>query len=257
MNRTLKFLVYGVLYLAIISMIAFGVYRIWFYKAPSCFDNIQNGSETGVDCGGPCIPCAVKNLKLDASATPRIFPATANQSILFAEVTNPSSDYAVSSFAYSIEVWSVLGVPITTVSGASYIPPGGTRYLVFPNLPSAAANVEQPLTPLTAGNVIWTPATNFTEYDLQINGVTANLTASGGEVDGTVVNNSPSNVPLTHFSALIFDSKGNIVSASAADINNIAPFSTTQLRVYFPPLGRYINSVDRTKTKVFYEVVKG
>jgi hypothetical protein len=26
---------------------------------PSCFDGIQNGDETGVDCGGSCAPCAV------------------------------------------------------------------------------------------------------------------------------------------------------------------------------------------------------
>ncbi len=27
------------------------------YAPPSCGDGIQNGSETGVDCGGPCAPC--------------------------------------------------------------------------------------------------------------------------------------------------------------------------------------------------------
>ncbi len=256
MNRTLKLLIYGVFYLVVIALVVFAVYRTWFYKAPSCFDNVKNGGETGVDCGGPCVSCAVKNLKLDISAAPRIFPGGTNQSILFAKIVNPSIDYAVSSFNYSVEVWSVLGVPITTISGTSYIPPGGTRYLVFPNFPSAAANVEQPLAPLTVSNVSWTPTTSFTDYDLQISGVTTNLVTSGGEVDGAVANNSPSNFLLARFAALLFDSKGNILGASAADVENIAPFSTTQLRIYFPPLGRLLDSVDRAQTKVFYEVVK-
>jgi len=26
---------------------------------PTCFDNVQNGDETGVDCGGPCEPCSL------------------------------------------------------------------------------------------------------------------------------------------------------------------------------------------------------
>ena len=44
----------------------------------TCSDGIQNGTETGVDCGGDCQPCAdlsvlsgdlTSNLTLDASST--------------------------------------------------------------------------------------------------------------------------------------------------------------------------------------------
>ena len=28
-------------------------------QPPSCTDGVQNGSETGVDCGGSCPPCAM------------------------------------------------------------------------------------------------------------------------------------------------------------------------------------------------------
>lgn len=255
MNRTVKQFLYGVLFLAAIALVAIGVYRIWFYKMPSCSDNIQNGSETGVDCGGSCVPCAIKNLKLDVSETPRIFPATGSQSILFAKMVNPSSAYAVKSFSYRIQVWSVLGVPIKTFTGSSYIAPGGTRYFVFPNLASAAANVEQPVTPLEVSDVVWASAETSINYDLQISDVTTALAASGGEVDSTVTNKSPSNIPL-RLIALLFDAKGGIVSASAGPVQDLAPFSAQQFQIYFPPLGRVGNAVDRSKTKVFYEVVK-
>jgi len=255
MNRTVKQFLYGILFLAAIALVALGVYRIWFHKTPTCFDNIQNGSEIGVDCGGSCVPCAIKNLKLDVSETPRVFPATASQSILFAKVVNPSNAYAVKSFSYRIQVWSVLGVPITTFTGSSYIAPGGTRYLVFPNLASAAANVEQPIAPLEVSDVVWISAETFTNYDLQVSDVTTALAASGGEVDGKVANKSPSNIPL-RLTALLFDAKGGLISASAGPVQDLAPFSAQQFQIYFPPLGRIGNAVDRSKTKVFYEVVK-
>jgi hypothetical protein len=255
MKRTVKQFLYGILFLAAITLVAFGAYRIWFYKTPTCFDNIQNGSETGIDCGGSCMPCEIKNLKLDVSEAPRVFPAIGDQSILFAKVVNPSSTYAVKSFSYRLQVWSVLGVPIKTFTGSSYIAPGGTRYLVFPNLASAAANVEQPIAPLEISDVVWAQADSFSDYNLQISDVTTVVTASGGEVDCIVANKSQSNVPL-RITALLFDVNGSIVSASTGPVQNLAPFSTQQFQIYFPPLGRTAGLVNRTKTLVSYEVVK-
>ena len=47
-------------------IVAGAIFFIFFYdsisEAPTCFDSKQNGSETGVDCGGVCDAC-------DASAT--------------------------------------------------------------------------------------------------------------------------------------------------------------------------------------------
>jgi hypothetical protein len=34
-------------------------------EEPSCFDNIQNQNETGIDCGGPCLPCEKCPLSCD------------------------------------------------------------------------------------------------------------------------------------------------------------------------------------------------
>jgi hypothetical protein len=38
-----------------------------FAVGATCFDNVQNGSETDVDCGGTCAPCAVGRMCLHAS----------------------------------------------------------------------------------------------------------------------------------------------------------------------------------------------
>lgn len=37
-------------------------------KLPSCFDEIQNQNETGVDCGGPCVPCEKETIEMFAPA---------------------------------------------------------------------------------------------------------------------------------------------------------------------------------------------
>ncbi len=38
-------------------------------KAPTCTDGLQNGTETGVDCGGPCAACACTSTALTRTAT--------------------------------------------------------------------------------------------------------------------------------------------------------------------------------------------
>ncbi len=256
MNRTLKQILYGSAYLVVIAGIVFGAYRIWFYKTPTCFDNIKNGSEAGVDCGGSCVSCEIKNLKLDVSTAPRVFQGTADQSVLFAKVINPNPIYGVKSFSYTIGAWSILGVPIKTISGVSYLAPGETRYLVFPDLPSASNDVGR-ISAVEVSGVEWTTADLLPKYDLQLSGISTNVSVSGGEVDGVMSNNSPSNIPVVRLSSLLFDSKGVVLTASAALIRDIVPFTSKQFQIYFPPLGKLQGTVDRSKTQVFYEVIKG
>ncbi len=40
--------------LAVLLLIGLPLFII-FYKAPTCFDKVMNGNETGVDCGGSCV----------------------------------------------------------------------------------------------------------------------------------------------------------------------------------------------------------
>ena len=49
-------LILGGVVAAIIGVVA---YRYW--PAPSCVDQKMNQREEGIDCGGPCVACAVKN----------------------------------------------------------------------------------------------------------------------------------------------------------------------------------------------------
>lgn len=47
-------LTYASIIILVIAGIAIYSFLHFFYKAPTCFDGIQNGNEAGVDCGGSC-----------------------------------------------------------------------------------------------------------------------------------------------------------------------------------------------------------
>jgi hypothetical protein len=49
-----KFLYASVSILLLILLVAVPFF-LYYYKAPTCFDGIENGSELGIDCGGACV----------------------------------------------------------------------------------------------------------------------------------------------------------------------------------------------------------
>ncbi len=70
-SRNRKFLITTVFFFFCLAL--FGtIYTIFFYKEPNCFDEIKNGREDGIDCGGVCeLVCPF------STALPQVFWARA------------------------------------------------------------------------------------------------------------------------------------------------------------------------------------
>ena len=51
-KRQLKYLM--IVLSVILLSVAFIAYRLFFSQPATCFDNKQNGAESGIDCGGAC-----------------------------------------------------------------------------------------------------------------------------------------------------------------------------------------------------------
>ena len=70
---------------------------------PTCFDGIQNGGETGIDCGGPCEPCL----------TPNCFDGIKNQNETGIDCGGPCEPCEIKKFAKipSIEILGIFKIP--------------------------------------------------------------------------------------------------------------------------------------------------
>lgn len=107
--RLRKQIIIGVIFLAIFLSIGSGIYLAVRPEA-TCFDNKQNGAETGVDCGGSCIPCDLKNnppLTLQKSP---IFFVTQNQKIdILLTLINTNTTWGAKSFSYTLTLTGANG----------------------------------------------------------------------------------------------------------------------------------------------------
>lgn len=236
----MKQFVYGIAYLALAALIVFGIYGIWFRKAPA---------------SAPCASCTVESLRVTASST--ALQAGQDQSVILATFENDSSDQGV-NFSYNVTVYDVLGNQIDAFTGTSSILPAGSRYLVLTGIVDNPDDVG--LTDIETNNITPMPPTQIAQYeDLSINksSITTDIDQNGGYVGGTISNNAASKLADVQLSAIIYDIFGNIIGASGADTGSVVASSTEPFKISFPTMDiRTANSIDKTKTEVFYEITE-
>ncbi|MEK7082111.1 MAG: hypothetical protein AAB915_00320 [Patescibacteria group bacterium] len=104
-----------------------------FLPSPTCFDSRKNQTELGVDCGGTCAPCELRNPKSVsifwarvARAAPGIFDAAAL-------VENPNEVLSSASLRYEFIFFDDVG-QIGQRDGSAFIFPQERVYIVEPHI---------------------------------------------------------------------------------------------------------------------------
>ncbi len=111
-----------------ISLVGFVVLGIvgWViysnYPSPTCFDNKKNQDETNIDCGGSCIPCALKHPKQVNLFWARLVPVRTNVYDVAAELQNPNEVLGAPEVDYEFTLFDDFGV-IARRSGKTFLFP--------------------------------------------------------------------------------------------------------------------------------------
>ncbi len=120
---------YGTGYLLTLLMMVTGVYYLYFYAAPTCFDTEMNGDEIGVDCGGVCTRICAFTVAPPRVLWAQSFPANVGLYNAVAYVENSNPGAGTPELKYTFTLKDRDGV-ITTRSGVTVLPPQST-YPVF------------------------------------------------------------------------------------------------------------------------------
>lgn len=137
--RQIKQIIYGSIFSAVIVVALTIAYFIFLKPAPTCFDNQQNGSETGIDCGGSCTPCEIKNVKPLQSRIEKLIVVDDSHLAVLIEVENLNFDAGVNDFVYNLRILSGDGQPLKEISRHSFVYPAARKYI----LEIAELNSEQ------------------------------------------------------------------------------------------------------------------
>ena len=247
MSRTLKQLTFGSAFFIIFALAALGAYSFYFRSSPSCTDNKQNQSESGVDCGGSCIPCEVKGLNIITEEI-KIFSTSKSQITLLAKVRNPSQNFSA-SFSYKFNLGGTLAGQ-RELRGRETLAPQKIQYIVVPNLPIDEERING--VSLDISELNWNE-NNLPVLNIRVNSQ-SNVDKNRVTVTGVLSNNSAANLPTIKLTALLFDREGKALNVSITELEKVEAFSERQFIVFFPEIEWLAENVDPKKTEIQWEL---
>lgn len=201
---------------------------------PTCFDNRQNQREEEVDCGGPCLACALKHQKDVEIFWTRFVKSRANTYDAAAEIRNPNVKLAARSFRYELQLFDDTGFLVASRRGISFIYPGETAHLAEVGLVTQRNVVKAKL---VADSFEWTLAEGAPpdviagnkEYVIEDeNGLKTSA------VRALITNRSINDATDVEVAALVFDQDGNLVGVNGTVIGEIRANDTRPVKFAWP-----------------------
>ncbi len=228
-------IIYITILLAIFLGLASVVVYPYFNKAPSCFDNKQNGTETGPDCGGSCsLACSsqVDPISILWSRAFQVVPGRYN-AVTYLENHNKNS--AVEKVSYKFRFADKDNVYIGKREGVAFIPPAG-RYAIF----EPAIDVGNSIPVYTTFE--FTEISKYTQVDIEklnqlkiaVSGIKLENELSSPHLSAQLKNNSLFNIPEIGVVAILYDETGNAVSVSRTYLDQLSGGETKEINFTWP-----------------------
>lgn len=232
---------YGAGYLTFVGLLSTGVYFMYFYAAPTCFDNKQNGEEIGVDCGGNmCTRICAVSVQLPTVQWAKSFQVQPGQYNAVAYVENKNPIAGTPSLKYTFTMLDKDGV-IAERSGETVLPPNST-YPIFEGRIDTSGRVPTE-TQLELHPVeMWLPAkesnTEFKTVDLKLVEADARPKLNV-KMENTGIDEAKS----VEVVATIFDSQGRSLTASQTFVDLFPARSQKDLVFTWPnPIAKTVRS---------------
>lgn len=228
MSRLIKQIIYGTLYIAVAGAIVYGLSSLNIFSAPSCLDNKQNQNEEGIDCGGSCVPCAIKNLQPIRSQV-QLFGVNSNTNAVIT-LANPNLEYGVDSFTYTLNFYNQAKEKIFSLTKNSFIYPAeAQRVIIEPNLRISSLGISGS-PELIIGNINWKLAADFPEPKVQTRQVKTEASGNQAVITGILVNRESFSLARVGVGALVYqnlpgipDGTTRLVGASKTVLQNLEP----------------------------------
>lgn len=205
------------------------------YKAPTCFDGMQNGGETGVDCGGTCQRlCPSAFLAPDVAWT-RFEQVTSGLYNVAAYIVNPNISGEAIKAPYHIALYDDRGVLISDVVGKVTLPPHRNT-LAFQGAVSTGKRVP------TKALFEFTQSPDWHKKADPLSGIVIvdkqySEGAEGGALSVTLRNSTAHSIGSTNVYVILYDRDGNALGFSKTIIDEIPAFSNV-LAPFTWPLDR-------------------
>lgn len=197
------------------------------YEAPSCMDTQQNQGEEGIDCGGPCDHLCTAGLAAPSVRFVRQLPSVPGRTDVIAYIDNTNATAAMKDARFTITLYGPDNIVVASKKGTVDLPPKTTVPVFMPNFYSGQQTVARAFLTFDETSFYWYRYTDerpvlSTQNILILNGENPRLTAN-------IYNPSAFTLYRVPVVATLFDSKNNVIAASATVVSEIPPMDTASM----------------------------
>lgn len=231
-------LAYGSGFLSFWLVVGVTTYFINTYAPPTCFDNLQNGGEGGIDCDGSCVRICASSVTPPKVNWANSFRIVEGQYNAVAYVENKNAVAATPALKYTFKLLDQ-GTVIAERSGVTILPPNSVYPIFEGRILTTDGRVPTETTITLEPVELWQPATiGRTQFRVLENDLTD--TDARPRLSARIENTELVPAKDVEVVATIFDGQGKAVTASQTFIDNLDPRSTKEVVFTWP------NSIAKT-----------
>ncbi len=233
---------YGTGYFLTLTSIILGVYFLFFYQAPTCFDMKMNGEELAVDCGGACTRICAFTVRPPTVLWAKSFPANIGQFNAVGYVENSNDLAGTPELRYTFTLKDEGGI-ITTKSGTTILPPDSSYPVFEGRIDTGGRTPTETILTLEPAD-LWLPyaygRAQFRTSDLALSGADARP-----RLGARIENNELTAAEDIEVVATIFDARGNPLTASQTYIPLLEGRSSKEVTFTWPrPIAKTLRSCE-------------
>lgn len=217
----------------VVLFIAFSVFIILYpslNKPPSCVDRKQNGSETGIDCGGACARACLSQVSPMSVLWARAFRVIPGRYNAVAYVVNHNKNVAVQKINYRFRFADKNNVYIGKREGSTFVPLGSNFAVFEPGIDIGNSIPVYTTFEFTqVPDWLQVPQNKINQLKVLISDIQLTDEKGSPHLLATIKNTSLFTIPNVGVVVILYDAGGNAVSTSRTYLNELGPLETSDI----------------------------
>ncbi len=211
----------------------------YFNRTPACSDGRQNGTETGVDCGGACkLACFAETDPISIMWS-RAFKVVPGRYNAVAYLVNHNENKVVEKMNYRFRFADENNVYIGKREGSTYVPATG-KFAVFESAIDVGNSIPVYTTFEFTSAPVWTQVDPklVSQLNISVGDIVLGGATTSPYLSAKIKNNSLLFIPEVNVVAILYDALGNAVSVSRTFMDSLSGQEVEELSFTWPePFG--------------------
>jgi hypothetical protein len=217
-SRQLKYLFILFLFIGLIVFIF--IYPS-LNKAPTCFDNTQNGGESGVDCGGVCSKLCPSDVSEPVILWSRAFYLTGSTYNLVAFVENQNKNAAIVNASYQFKIYDTNNKLIGRREGSTFVPPN-KRFAIFESRFDAGQSQVKSVSFEFTSPFVWEKKLPTLDLlPINVGNIIVGDNKESPTLTANISNDSIFDLPAFDVIVILYDINHNAINASKTHLDGI------------------------------------